>query len=425
VGFRTGLLTDILGLAWDTLRANKLRSFLTILGVVIGVTSIVSMTSLVLGFEDSIKALFRQMGSDTVYLVKIPFGGGRDDQEFLAFLRRPDITMADAEAIQRNIPSADVISMAYGQMFGGRQEEMVYRSEKTRPMLVFGVSADWLTTNFMGIEQGRFFSAVEIDHRRQSIVLGSEPARILFPNVDPIGKRIRVGPRQFTVVGVFTKRPSISIGNPDQFAVIPYTTYTKLYDPYDRIRGIRILNSMLAVVPRSGISRDQIMEEVGELMRARHRLRLDQENDFAIMTTDAMTEMIDQITQGVFLALIAISSIALMVGGIGVMAIMTISVTERTREIGVRKAIGARPREILWQFLLEAVFLTSIGGLLGIIIGASIALGVNRMVGWAVLMPWWSFAVGLAFSGTVGIVFGMLPAFKAARLDPIEALRYE
>lgn len=425
MGFRSGLLTDILGLAWDTLRANKLRSFLTILGVVIGVTSIVAMTSLVLGFEDSIKALFRQMGADTIYLVKIPFGGGRDDQEFLAFLRRPDITMEDAVAIQRNIPSADILSMAYGQIGGGRQEEMVYRSEKTAPTPVFGVSEEWLSTNFIELEQGRFFTTVDVDHRRQSIVLGSEPARILFPNVDPLGKRIRVGSRQFTVIGVFGKRPSISIGNPDQFAVIPYTTYAKVYDPYSRIRGIRILNSMLAVVPHAGVSRDQLMEEVSELMRARHRLRLDQENDFAIMTSDAMTEIIDQVTQGVFLALIAISSIALMVGGIGVMAIMTISVTERTREIGVRKAIGARRREILWQFLLEAVFLTAIGGLLGIIIGATIALSVNRMVGWAVLMPWWSFAAGLAFSGTVGIVFGMLPAFKAARLDPIEALRYE
>ncbi|MPZ20091.1 MAG: FtsX-like permease family protein [Luteitalea sp.] len=425
MGFRSGLFTDILGLAWDTLRANKLRSFLTILGVVIGVTSIVSMTSLVLGFEDSVKSLFRQMGTDTLYLVKIPFGGGRDDKEFLAYLRRPDITMADAEAIQRNIPSADVISMAYGAMGQGRQEEMVYGSEKTRPMTVFGVSEEWLSTNFMELDQGRFFTTVDVDRRRQSVVLGSEPARILFPNVDPIGKRIRVGPRQFTVVGVFGKRPSIAIGNPDQFAVMPYTTYAKLYDPYNQIRGIRFLNSMLAVVPEPGISRDEVIDQVSELMRARHRLRLDQENDFAIMTSDAMTALFDQITQGVFLALIIISSIALMVGGIGVMAIMTISVTERTREIGVRKAIGARRREILWQFLLEAVFLTSIGGLLGIITGASIALGVNRFVGWAVLMPWWSFAVGLAFSGTVGIVFGMLPAFKAARLDPIEALRYE
>jgi putative ABC transport system permease protein len=425
VAFRTGLLGDILGLAWDTLRVNKLRSFLTVLGVVIGVTSIVAMTSLVLGFEDSLKALFRQMGSETLYLVKIPFGGGRDDQEFLAFLRRPDITMEDAQSIRRNISSADVISMSYGQLFGGRREEMIYRSEKTTPMTLWGVSEEWLTTNFIELEHGRFFTRVDVDHRRQSIVLGHEPASILFPNVDPLGKRIRVGSHQFTVVGVFGKRPSISIGNPDQFAVIPYTTYAKVYEPYDRIRGIRILNSMLAVVPHPGFSREHVIEEVSELMRARHRLRLDQENDFAIMTSDAMTEIVDQVTQGVFLALIAISSIALMVGGIGVMAIMTISVTERTREIGVRKAIGARRREILWQFLLEAVFLTSIGGLLGIIIGATIALTVNRMVGWAVLMPWWSFAAGLAFSGTVGIVFGMLPAFKAARLDPIEALRYE
>ncbi|MPY90533.1 MAG: FtsX-like permease family protein [Luteitalea sp.] len=424
--FRTGLIGDILGLVWDTLRANKLRSALTVLGVVIGVTSIVSMTSLVLGFEDSIKALLRQFGTDTLYLQKIPFGGGRNDQEFLSYLRRPDITMADAEAIKQNVPSADVISMAYGALFQGRQEEMSYRGEKTRPMMVFGVSEEWLDTNFLGLEQGRFFSTIDVDHRRQALVLGAEPARILFPNVDPVGKRMRVGPRQFTVVGVLSQRPSAAIiGNPDQFAVMPYSTYAKLYDPYNRIRGIQILNSMLAIVPRPDTTRQEAIDQVTEVMRARHRLRLDQPNDFAIVTTDAMMQIVDSVTQGVFLALIAISSIALMVGGIGVMAIMTISVTERTREIGVRKAIGARRREILWQFLLEAAFLTSIGGLLGIIIGAGIALAVNRFAGFAVLMPWWSFAVGLAFSGTVGIIFGMLPAVKAARLDPIEALRYE
>ena len=167
------------------------------------------------------------------------------------------------------------------------------------------------------------------------------------------------------------------------------------------------------------------MKEVEQIMRIRHGLKLDQANDFDIITQDAALKMCDQITGAVFIGLVVISSIALMVGGIGVMAIMMISVTERTREIGVRKALGARRREILWQFLLEAVFLTSVGGVLGILLGASIGVGVHFATGFPVSLPWWSFALGFGFSGSVGIFFGLVPAIRAARLDPIEALRYE
>jgi putative ABC transport system permease protein len=167
------------------------------------------------------------------------------------------------------------------------------------------------------------------------------------------------------------------------------------------------------------------MREIEEIMRSRHGLRLDQESDFDIGTQAALFKVWDQISSSIFYALVALSSIALMVGGIGVMAIMTISVTERTREIGVRKALGARRREILWQFLIEAVFLTSLGGIIGIILGASLGWLINVLSGFPISLPWWSFAIGIGFSASVGIFFGIVPAFKAARLDPIEALRYE
>jgi putative ABC transport system permease protein len=181
---------------------------------------------------------------------------------------------------------------------------------------------------------------------------------------------------------------------------------------------------MIAVVPREGM-REQAMREVEAVMRIRHKLNLDQPNDFDLATQDAVLKVWDQISSATFLALIVISSIALMVGGIGVMAIMMISVTERTREIGVRKALGARRREILWQFLIEAAFLTSAGGLLGIVFGSSIGLIVHWASGFPVSLPWWSFAIGIGFSASVGIFFGLFPAIKASRLDPIEALRYE
>jgi putative ABC transport system permease protein len=256
-------------------------------------------------------------------------------------------------------------------------------------------------------------------------VLGSAPTEALFPDVDPIGKKVRIGADEYTVIGTVGKRPSPLGGNqPNEFAVIPITTYDKKYDT-PRIRGMLVRFVMLAIVPHNGVPREQMMKEVEEVMRTRHHLRLDQENDFDILTSDLIMKIFDQITQAIVLALVVISSIALMVGGIGVMAIMTISVTERTREIGVRKALGARRREILWQFLLEAVFLTSLGGILGIILGSMIGLVVNFFAGFPVSLPWWSFALGLSFSGAVGIFFGIVPAMKAAKMDPIEALRYE
>ena len=182
---------------------------------------------------------------------------------------------------------------------------------------------------------------------------------------------------------------------------------------------------MIAAVPREDASREKALRDVTEVMRIRHGLRLDDPNDFDIVTQDAVLRLWDQISSATYLALVAISSIALLVGGIGVMAIMTISVKERTREIGTRKAIGARRREILWQFLLEAVFLTAIGGVLGILFGSGIGLGVHYATEFPVSLPWWSFALGIGFSATVGIVFGIVPAIRASALDPIEALRYE
>ena len=185
------------------------------------------------------------------------------------------------------------------------------------------------------------------------------------------------------------------------------------------MRG-RIASVMIAAVPRTGVDRDDAMREVESVMRIRHGLRLDEANDFDLMTQEAASRMWDRISQALYLALVSISSIALLVGGIGVMAIMTISVTERTREIGTRKALGARRREILWQFLLEAVFLTAIGGVLGILLGSAVGIGVHYATGFPISLPWWSFAIGIGFSATVGIVFGLYPAIRASGLDPIE-----
>jgi putative ABC transport system permease protein len=419
---RTALFAEILGLAFDTLRANKLRSALTILGVVIGVTSIVAMTSLIRGFGDQMHELIRQMGSDTVYIQKMGFTSFASGRDFLDLLKRPNLTEADAKAIAA-LPSVAMVGMQLGGGPGQAPQRITYGNESTRPMVVIGASANFAETNYIEMENGRFFSDFEVTRRRYVAVLGYAPASTLFPNIDPIGKKVRIGPTEFTVVGTMGKRPS-PLGNPDEFVVIPVTTHEKLYST-PTIRGILTRFLTITVVPRPGIPRDEVIREVSEVMRSRHRLRLDEENDFDIVTSDAVMNIVDQLTRAIALALVVISSIALMVGGIGVMAIMTISVTERTREIGIRKAIGARRREILVQFLLEAVFLTSVGGVLGILLGSAIGLIVNALANFPVSLPLWSFALGFAFSAAVGIFFGMYPAIRASRLDPIEALRYE
>jgi putative ABC transport system permease protein len=224
------------------------------------------------------------------------------------------------------------------------------------------------------------------------------------------------------------KRPSpggFDVGA-DDFVVIPVTTYAKQYGirMNDEGRG-SMRGTMIAAVPREGVAIEDAMNEIEEIMRVRHGLRLHEPNDFDLVTQDAFLALWEQISQATFLALVVLSSIALMVGGIGVMSIMTISVTERTREIGVRKALGARRVEILWQFLLEAIFLTLAGGLLGIAFGAGIGYAVHWFTGFPISLPWWAFAIGVGFSASVGLFFGMFPAVRASRLDPIEALRYE
>ena len=422
--FRVGLLGEVLTMAVNTLVTNKLRSSLTVLGVVIGVTSIVGMTSLIRGFGDQFEQLIRTLGAETVYVAKFSISSFASGRDFWEVMRRPDLTEEDAAAIRIGAPSARMVGMQLGGGPGAQRQRLTYRGEATKSMEIVGTTSNFGDTNYIDLSAGRLFNEYEVRHRRNVLVLGAAPAETLFPATDPIGKTIRVGAEQFTVVGVFEKRPGFLGGNPDEFAVMPITTFDKLYDP-PRLRGIRLRFLLISVVPYAGIPRDQLLAEVEQVMRSRHRLKVDQENDFDIVTSDVFMRIFNQFTQAITIGLVVISSIALMVGGIGVMAIMTISVTERTREIGIRKALGAKRREILWQFLLEAVFLTSLGGLLGIALGSGIGLVIHLLTDFPISLPWWSFAIGIGFSATVGIFFGMWPAYKAARLDPIEALRYE
>jgi len=435
MALRTGLIREVIAMAFDTVRGNKMRSGLTILGVVIGITSIVGMTAMIRGFDESLRDAIRAIGPKIIIIQRFGPLSFANGGEFSEFLRRPNLTVSDARAIEEQAPTIRLVDIQLG-VGGGppTQERIFYRELKTRPLVIFGTTENFAEGTQLGLTAGRFFTGTEVQFRARVVALGQTPYQLLFAQsgTDPIGKLVRVGSERYTVVGVFDKRPGVGGFNTgqDDFVVIPFTSYQRQFG----LRGMSVRQGrsggtlvpiQIAAVPRDDVDQPTAIADVERVMRIRHGLKLDEPNDFDVATQDAILALWDRISQATLLALIVISSIALMVGGIGVMAIMSISVTERTREIGVRKALGARRGEILLQFLLEAAFLTSIGGILGILLGSGIGIVVHLVSGFPISLPWWSFAIGLGFSASVGIFFGMYPAVRASRLDPIEALRYE
>src|SRR5436190_19175791 len=435
MAIRAGLFKEVVSMAFDTVRTNKMRSGLTVLGVVIGITSIVGMTSIIRGFDQSLRDMIRAIGPNTIFIQRFGVTSFASGAEISQLLKRPNLSLSDARALEEQSTTLEFVDLELGAGPGPvTQQRIFYKDLKTKPLLVFGTSENFAAGTHIPMLAGRYFNGTELQYRRNVVVLGNTAYKLLFEpaGVDPIGKLVRVGTQRFEIVGVFDKRPAaggFNLGQ-DDFVVIPYTAYQRSYG----LRGVTvgrggmtgvILPIQIALLPREGVAQADAIADVERVMRIRHGLRLDQPNDFEVLTQDAVLKLWDQISQGTFLALIVMSSIALMVGGIGVMAIMSISVTERTREIGVRKALGARRVEILFQFLMEAMFLTSLGGLLGILLGSGIGWTVHLVSGFPISLPWWSFAIGLGFSASVGIFFGMYPAFKASRLVPVEALRYE
>jgi putative ABC transport system permease protein len=418
-------------MAFDTVRGNKMRSALTVLGVVIGITSIVGMTAMIRGFDQSLRQMIAAIGPNTIFVQRFGITSFAGGAEFKELIKRPNLSVSDARALEEQAGTIQFVDIELGAGGPPTQRRVFYGTQKTKNLVVFGTSENFAEGTRIPFLGGRFFNGTELQYRKNVAVLGNTPYQLLFApsGIDPVGKSVRIGSERFEVVGVFDKRPAaggFNLGQ-DDFVVIPYTAYQRIFGlkPVNINRTATILPIQIALVPREGVSQAEAMADVERVMRVRHGLRLDEPNDFDMLTQDAFLKLWDQISQGTFFALVVISSIALMVGGIGVMAIMSISVTERTREIGVRKALGARRSEILFQFLMEAAFLTSVGGLIGIGLGAGIGWAVHLVSGFPISLPWWSFAIGIGFSASVGIFFGMWPAVKASRLDPIEALRYE
>jgi putative ABC transport system permease protein len=433
MAIRASLFAEVIAMAFDTVRTNKMRSGLTVLGVVIGITSIVGMTAMIRGFDQSLRDMLGSIGPNTIFVQRFGIGSFSGGAEIRQLLKRPNLSISDARALEEQATTLQYVDVELGAGVGpSTMRRVFYRDLKTKNLVVLGTSEFFAEGTRIPMLAGRFFNGSDLQYRRNVVVLGNTAHKLLFEpsRTDPIGKLVRVGSQRFEVVGVFDKRPTpggFDVGA-DDFLVVPYTTYQREYGlrAFSVGRGLgTIMNIQISVLPRDGVPQKEALADVQRVMRIRHGLKLEEPDDFDLLTQDSVLKLYDQISQATFFALLVISSIALMVGGIGVMAIMMISVTERTREIGVRKALGARRREILWQFLIEAAFLTSAGGLIGIIGGSSIGLIVHWASGFPVSLPWWSFAIGIGFSASIGIFFGLFPAIKASRLDPIEALRYE
>lgn len=431
---RVSVLRDVVGLAFGTMAAHTARSVLTVLGVVIGVASLMGMTALVQGLDQSLRQGIQQLGPRTIFVARFSrasLGGGFD---MLRALRRPALTDADARAIER-LPLIASVDRAFGMTGSVTLEPASYQGARTKPLAVVGTTENFPLVNVVTLELGRYFTLAESQRRRQVVVLGQTPYRALFADrgIDPIGKGVRIGAFQYTAVGVLKTRPSpggFNVGQ-DDVLLVPEGAYRKQFGiksaslPFGGGVDAVMPSMLIAALPHDDVSQTTAVAAVEDAVRIQHGLKPDEPDDFDLLTQDVVLKMFDEISYATFVALLIVSSVSLLVGGIGVMAVMMISVSERTPEIGLRRALGARRSEILTQFLTEAMVLTSVGGVIGVALGTAVGLAVHVATGFPLALPWWAFAIGLGFAAASGIAFGVLPAVRAAQLDPGVALRHE
>jgi putative ABC transport system permease protein len=416
---RIGDVKETVTMALDTLRANKLRSGLTILGIVIGVMTVIVISSVVNGLNNNVSNLVQSLGSNILFVFRFPVFTGKPTTEMLT---RKQMTYEDAVAMQ-DLPHVVAVSPAlrYAQQtnFGAIGSTAIKGGGKSmQGTTLEGNTPALKDVTDLDIASGRFFNDSDMARAANVVVLGYDTADELFGIDRAVGKEVQVGGMTFTVVGVVAKKKNAFGGgkNPeDNFAYFPLTTFHKLHP--------EVLDYWIMLKYDDPKNVGVVQDELTELLRRRRKVANAAPDNFAIFGTDSLTRLWTQLTFGLFMLLFALSSVALMVGGVGVMNIMLVSVTERTREIGVRKAIGATKQTILGQFTLEAVTLCAVGGVIGVLAGSAIALLASYLLPSALSVFWVSLAFGSACA--IGLIFGIYPAWKAANLNPIEALRYE
>ena len=414
-------MNDIALMALDSIRSNKMRSVLTVLGVVIGVMTVIAMSSVVSGLNTSITSQIEDIGSNLIFVSRFDVTVGRRSPDERM---RKKLTLEDAMALGE-LPAVQAVAPVlrrFRPALNSSSHSVRYRARTVSNTIIEGITPAHEEVFRLDLRDGRWINESDHRHRSNVVVLGYNTAETLFPNMDnAIGKEVELEGRIFYVIGVLEKRKSgLNPGdNPDDnIAEVPIGAFTKLHPEVD--------DYWITLKPVSQEAMPAAIDQAEGLLRRRRGLAYDKPNDFAIFTQDAFTDLWNQISGGIFAVMLAISSVALMVGGVGVMNIMLVSVTERTKEIGIRKAVGATRQTIMMQFLLEAVCLTAIGGVLGIGAGALITQGIRAAAPFlpAAMSPFWV-ALGFSTSVAVGLIFGLYPAYKAAKLVPIEALRYE
>ncbi|MBN1503874.1 MAG: ABC transporter permease [Candidatus Eisenbacteria bacterium] len=407
----TGVVNESIRMALSSLMTHKLRAGLTVLGIVIGITTVVGMVSLVQGLNQSMARQIRSMGTSVLYVRK--YEPGLFMGELPESLRhREDFEVADAEAIERLCPSvAAAVPLTYtGGVFK-------YGDRETRSNYAVGTFPAYLDIQDLAVSEGRCFTEEEQAHRADVCVMGQDLLEALFPHSSAVGRWVSFGGKRFLVVGELEAKGKFLGQSMDDYALMPYSTLQKRFGPD--------LDTYINAKPVSVEDTEKAIDEIKEVLRRRRGIPPNKSEDFAVFTEDVLMDLYHKITGTFYIVMIAISSIALMVGGVGVTNIMFVSVTERTREIGVRMAVGARRKDVLLQFVIEAVVLTAAGGVIGIALGAGAGWLVEKLVHIPSAAPVWALLLGLGFSSAIGLFFGIYPAVKASRMDPVEALRYE
>jgi putative ABC transport system permease protein len=402
--------------AMDTLRAHKLRSGLTVFGVVLGVSVIMLVSALITGFDEKVQEQIKQFGADTAFISRWDHGPHDGDRRPLEERLRKPLTLDDAEAIAAGCPA--VKNVTTNLVWWEKMHTVRTKSGEVSAIDYHGVQPNYgqVYANAT-ILSGRFISEGDDIHRQKVVMLGEDVAPVLFPGVPAVGKDMMIDGIDFQVIGVLEK-PKGGFGkeNEDRRVLIPYNTFKKVY-PGAYENGIRFqaYPNMLS----------QAVDQATEVLRRRRNVAYNAKDNFAIETAEMQVREFHSIVAMVAVATVVLSSIGLLIGGVGVMNIMLVSVTERTREIGIRKAIGAKSKDITWQFLLEAMTLTGVGGLLALIFVNGLVALISFTLEWRASVPLWAATTGIVVSVAVGLIFGVWPATKAAKLDPVEALRYE